>query len=87
VDPGIVDIETNELWEIMRMHRDNFKRYLRKKTGGDMRNCGRNYRLRTRGWCCLLQSTRLEDQRIFRTSEEEERGNEGIDGCVRGQGK
>jgi hypothetical protein len=33
VDAGIVDIETNELWERVKMHGVNFDRYLGKKTG------------------------------------------------------
>jgi len=36
VDPGIVDIETNELWEKVKMHGVNFDRYLGKKTGGGL---------------------------------------------------
>jgi len=36
VDAGIVDIETNELWEKVTMHGDNFDRYLGKKTGGGL---------------------------------------------------
>jgi len=34
VDPGIVDIETNELWERVKMHGVKLNRYLGKKTGG-----------------------------------------------------
>jgi len=34
VDAGFVDIETNELWECVKMHGVNFDRYLGKKTGG-----------------------------------------------------
>jgi len=34
VDSGIVDIETNELWERVKMHGVNFDRYLGKKTRG-----------------------------------------------------
>jgi len=36
VDAGIVDIETNELWERVKMHGMNFDRYLGKKTGGGL---------------------------------------------------
>jgi len=36
VDAGIVDIETNELWEKVKMHGDNFDRYMGKKTGGGL---------------------------------------------------
>jgi len=36
VDAGIVDIETNELWERVKMHGVNFDRYLGKKTGGGL---------------------------------------------------
>jgi len=36
VDVGIVDIETNELWERVKMHGVNFDRYLGKKTGGGL---------------------------------------------------
>jgi len=36
VDAGIVDIETNEHWERVRMHGVNFDRYLGKKTGGGL---------------------------------------------------
>jgi len=36
VDAGIVDIETNELWERVKMHGVNFVRYLGKKTGGGL---------------------------------------------------
>jgi len=36
VDAGIVDIETNELWERVKMHGLNFDRYLGKKTGGGL---------------------------------------------------
>jgi len=36
VDAGIVDIETNELWEKVKMHGVNFDRYLGKKTGGGL---------------------------------------------------
>jgi len=36
VDAGIVDIETNELWERVKMHEGNFDRYLGKKTGGGL---------------------------------------------------
>jgi len=36
VDAGIVDIETNELWERVKMHGINFDRYLGKKTGGGL---------------------------------------------------
>jgi len=36
VDAGIVDIETNELWERVKMHGFNFDRYLGKKTGGGL---------------------------------------------------
>jgi len=36
VDTGIVDIETNELWERVKLHGVNFDRYLGKKTGGGM---------------------------------------------------
>jgi len=36
VDAGIVDIETNELWERVKMHDVNFDRYLGKKTGGGL---------------------------------------------------
>jgi len=35
-DAGIVDIETNELWERVKMHGVNFDRYLGKKTGGGL---------------------------------------------------
>ena len=38
VDAGIVDIETNELWERVKMHGINFDRYLGKKTGGGLEN-------------------------------------------------
>jgi len=34
VDAAIVDIETSELWERVKMHGVNFDRYLGKKTGG-----------------------------------------------------
>ena len=36
VDAGIVDIETNELQERMKIHGVNFNRYLGKKTGGEL---------------------------------------------------
>jgi len=36
VDAGIADIETNELWETVKMHGVNFDRYLGKKTGGGL---------------------------------------------------
>jgi len=36
VDTEIVDIETNELWEKVKMHGVNFDRYLGKKTGGGL---------------------------------------------------
>jgi len=36
VDAGIVDIETNELWERVKMHGVNFDRYLGKETGGGL---------------------------------------------------
>jgi len=36
VDAGIVDIETSELWERVKMHGINFDRYLGKKTGGGL---------------------------------------------------
>jgi len=36
VDTGIVDIETNELWERVKMHGINFDTYLGKKTGGGL---------------------------------------------------
>jgi len=36
VDAGIVDIETVELWEKVKMHGVNFDRYLGKKTGGGL---------------------------------------------------
>jgi hypothetical protein len=36
VDAGIVDIETNKLWERVKMHGINFDRYLGKKTGGGL---------------------------------------------------
>jgi hypothetical protein len=36
VDAGIVDIETNELLERVKMHGINFDRYLGKKTGGGL---------------------------------------------------
>jgi len=36
VDTGIVDIETNELWEKVKMHGVNFDRYLGKRTGGGL---------------------------------------------------
>jgi hypothetical protein len=36
VDAGIVDIETNELWERLKMHGVSFDRYLGKNTGGDL---------------------------------------------------
>jgi len=36
VDAGIVDIETNELWERVKMQGVNFDRYLGKKTGGGL---------------------------------------------------
>jgi len=36
VDAGIVDIETNELCERVKMHGVNFDRYLGKKTGGGL---------------------------------------------------
>jgi len=36
VDAGIVDIETNEIWEKVKMHGVNFDRYLGKKTGGGL---------------------------------------------------
>jgi len=36
VDAGIVDIETNELWERVKMHGVNFDRYMGKKTGGGL---------------------------------------------------
>jgi len=37
VDAGIVDIETNELWERVKMHGVNFDRYLGKKMGGGLK--------------------------------------------------
>jgi len=40
VDAGSVDIETNELWERVKMHGVNFDRYLGKKTGGVRRPAG-----------------------------------------------
>ena len=36
VDAGIVDIETNELWEKVKVHGINFDRYLGNKTGGGL---------------------------------------------------
>jgi len=36
VDAGIVDIETNQLWERVKMHGVNFDRYLGKKTRGGL---------------------------------------------------
>jgi len=36
VEAGIVDIESNELWEKVKMHGVNFDRYLGKKTGGGL---------------------------------------------------
>jgi len=36
VDAGIVDIETNELWERVKMYGVNVDRYLGKKTGGGL---------------------------------------------------
>jgi len=36
VDAGIVDIETNELWERVKMHDVNFNRYLGNKPGGGL---------------------------------------------------
>jgi len=36
MDAGIVDIETNELWEKVKMHGVNFDRYMGKKTGGGL---------------------------------------------------
>jgi len=36
VDTGMVDIETNQLWERVIMHRVNFERYLERKTGGGL---------------------------------------------------
>jgi len=36
VDEGIVDIETNELWEKVKLHGNNFDRYMGKKTGGGL---------------------------------------------------
>jgi len=36
LDAEIVDIETNELWERVKMHGVNFDRYLGKKTGGGL---------------------------------------------------
>jgi len=36
VDAGIVDIETNELWERVKMHGVDYDRYLGKKTGGGL---------------------------------------------------
>jgi hypothetical protein len=36
IDAGVVDIETNEIWERVKMHGVNFDRYLGKKTGGGL---------------------------------------------------
>jgi hypothetical protein len=36
VDPGIVHIEMNELWERVKIHGVNFDRYLGRKTGGQL---------------------------------------------------
>jgi len=37
-DTGIVDIETNERWEKVKMHGVNFDRYVGKKMGGGLEN-------------------------------------------------
>jgi hypothetical protein len=48
----------------------------------DWRSWGRNFRLKTRGWCCPSRSTWLEDTGC---AEEQGGGKESIDGRVRRQ--
>jgi len=40
VDAGFVDIETNEIWERVKMYGVNCDRYHRKKTGGGQEKLG-----------------------------------------------
>jgi len=49
VDTGIVDIETNQLWERVKMHRVNFDRYLGKMTGGGLEKLRAEYQAGNEG--------------------------------------
>jgi len=49
VDAGIVDIETNELWERVKMHGVNFDRYLGKKTGGGLEKLRQELQAKNKG--------------------------------------
>jgi len=44
-----VDIETNELWERVKMHGVNFDRYLGKKTGGGLENLRQELQAENKG--------------------------------------
>jgi len=66
VDAGIVDIETNELWEMVKMHGINFDRYLRKKTGGGLQTLRQELQAENERWCCPSQSAGLEDRKMFK---------------------
>jgi len=54
VDAGIVDIETNELWERVKMHGVNFDRYLGKKTGGGLEKLRQESQAANEGVVLLL---------------------------------
>jgi len=81
VDAGIVDIETNELWEKVKMHGVNFDRYLGKTTGGGLEKL--RAELQAGGVALGYQL----DWRTERCAEEEVGGEEGIIGCVCSQGE
>ena len=49
VDAGIVDINTNELWETVKMHVINFERYLGKKTGGGLEKLRQELKVENEG--------------------------------------
>ena len=49
VDAGIVDIETNELWAMVKMHGVHFDRYLGKKTGGGLEKLRQELQAETEG--------------------------------------
>jgi hypothetical protein len=49
VDVGIVDIETNELWERVKMHGVNFDRYLGKKMGGGLEKLRQKFQAENEG--------------------------------------
>jgi len=49
VDTGIVDIETNELWESVKMHGVNFDRYVGKTTGGGLEKLGQELQAENEG--------------------------------------